>query len=330
MIRRVRSDKFSKKIFSDEDGLRFATPEIVAEYRAKRLKCNIIGELGCGIGGQTIYFAKYSKDVIAAERSEERLECAKRNCKIYGVSNVKFVHGDVMSEEVRRCFRDAEIIFCDPSRPPEEDFRDIMKTEPKITEIMRFYGEFTENFSFEVPPQIPPSRVPFECEKEYVSLNHQLNRLNLYLGDLKRSDVSVVILPGEYVLCGDGEIKYGGFDEYLHEVDPAVIKAGLIGVLCERYNLHICFRDERRVLLSGGEVSSPFLKHSYRLISICNTLSEVKSVLKKMRADKAILRFKIDPSEYWRVRRKVEEGLNGEKVFHIFRGEKYIVCERLR
>jgi len=330
MIRRVRSEKFSREIFSDEDGVRFATPEIVGEYRAKRLRTKILGELGCGIGGQTIQFARYSQDVIAAERNREKLECARMNCRIYGVENVRFIPGDVMSEEVRDQFRDAEIIFCDPSRPPEEEVRTIENCEPKIADVLKFYGEITQNISFEAPPQLSPSRIPFECEKEYVSLNHQLNRLNLYFGELKRRDVSVVILPGEDVLYGEGEVSYGDFEEYLHEPDPAVLKAELLGVLCERLNLNVCFRDEKRVLMSGDYVESPFLKHSYRLVSLCSTLSEVRDVLEKNRAKKAILRFNVPPSDYWRVRRRLEEGLSGERTFHIFKGEKYIVCERLR
>jgi len=45
--------------------LRFATPADVAKYRAERLYCNIIAEIGAGIGGQTIAFAEKCRKVIA-------------------------------------------------------------------------------------------------------------------------------------------------------------------------------------------------------------------------------------------------------------------------
>ncbi|MBC7114394.1 MAG: methyltransferase domain-containing protein [Archaeoglobi archaeon] len=329
MIQKRRSRKFSKEIFTDEDGLRFATPEIVGEYRAKRLKTDVIGELGCGIGGQTVQFARYSSEVIAAERDEEKLECAKRNARIYGVKNIRFILGDVRSEEVRRFFRDADIIFCDPSRPPEEEIRSFLNFEPRIDEVIELYSPFTENLAFEAPPQIPPARVPFECEKEYISLNHQLNRLNLYFGELKKRDVSAVILPEGEVLYGEGEISYGEIENYLHEPDPAVVKAELLGVLCERFDLRVCFMDGKRILMSGDDMRSPFLKNSYILRGVCGSLSEVREILEKGGAKKAVLRFEIPPSEYWSVRRRLEEGLNGERTFHIFRGDKFIVCERL-
>ena len=50
--------------FTPED-LRWATPEIAARYRAKRLSAHgkIIADLGCGIGFQTFAFAeKFSLD----------------------------------------------------------------------------------------------------------------------------------------------------------------------------------------------------------------------------------------------------------------------------
>ncbi|MBC7109511.1 MAG: methyltransferase domain-containing protein [Archaeoglobi archaeon] len=329
MILKRGSRKFSKEIFTDEDGLRFATPEIVGEYRARRLRTDVIGELGCGIGGQTIQFARFSSEVIAAERDAEKLECAKRNARIYGVRNIRFILGDVMSKEVRRFFRDCDIIFCDPSRPPEEEVRGLSNCEPGIEEVIEFYSPFTGNLAFEAPPQIPPSRISFECEKEYISLNHQLNRLNLYFGELKKRDVSAVILPGEHILYGEGELSYGEIENYLHEPDPAVVKAELLGVLSERFDLRLCFQDGKRILMSGDNLRSPFLKNSYLLRGICRTLSEVRDILERERAKKAVIRFEVPPSEYWNIRSKLEEGLNGERTFHIFRREKFIVCERL-
>ena len=43
----------------------------------------------------------------------------------------------------------------------------------------------------ELPPQIKD--IPFDCEIEYLSVNHELNRLNLYFGELKKCKLSAVI-----------------------------------------------------------------------------------------------------------------------------------------
>src|SRR3970040_1960212 len=108
MTRDKRTIKFTKPIVSNKEGLQLATPEIVAEYIAKRLKTGIIADLGCGIGGQVIFFAKECKKVYAVERNTEKLEFAKENCKLYGVNNVEFILGDALTEKVKALVSDAD------------------------------------------------------------------------------------------------------------------------------------------------------------------------------------------------------------------------------
>src|SRR5574341_2080702 len=101
MTRDKRTVKFTKPVFADKGGMQLATPEIVARYIAKRLKTDIIADLGCGIGGQVIFFAKECRKVYAVERNPERLEYAKKNCELYGAKNVEFIEGDALSESVK-------------------------------------------------------------------------------------------------------------------------------------------------------------------------------------------------------------------------------------
>ena len=85
MTRDKRTIKFTKPVLSNGEGMQIATPEIVAKYIAKRLKTKVIADLGCGIGGQVIFFAKECKKVYAVERNPEKLEYAKENCELYDV-----------------------------------------------------------------------------------------------------------------------------------------------------------------------------------------------------------------------------------------------------
>ncbi|MDO9097357.1 MAG: methyltransferase domain-containing protein, partial [Candidatus Methanoperedens sp.] len=140
MTRDKRTIKFTKPIVSNPEGLQLATPEIVAKYIAQRLKTDIIADLGCGIGGQVIFFAKECKKVYAVEISPQKLEFAKENCKLYGVNNVEFIPGDALSEEVKTQVSDADIIFSDPARPLSEKERTLEKLEPPIIEILKLYS----------------------------------------------------------------------------------------------------------------------------------------------------------------------------------------------
>src|SRR5574341_1826024 len=123
MTRDKRTVKFTKPVFADKGGMQLATPEIVARYIAKRLKTDIIADLGCGIGGQVIFFAKECNKVYAVERNPEKLEYAKKNCELYNVNNVEFILGDVLSQNIKEKVSDAEIIFSDPARPLSEKER---------------------------------------------------------------------------------------------------------------------------------------------------------------------------------------------------------------
>src|SRR3990170_5614980 len=233
MTRDKRTIKFTKPIVSNSEGLQLSTPEIVARYIANRLKTEVIADLGCGIGGQVIFFAKECKKVYAVERNLEKLEYAKKNCELYGVKNVEFIHGDVLTEEVKEKVSDADIIFSDPARPLSEKERTLKNLEPPITEIIKLYSDVTSELAFHAPPQMPPSRIILDCECEYLSLNGQLNRLTLYFGALKQCERSAVVLPGETRLLSSDAvaIKSGELKDYVHEPEPSVVKAELLNEL---------------------------------------------------------------------------------------------------
>jgi SAM-dependent methyltransferase len=340
MTRDKRTIKFTKPIFSNKEGLQLSTPEIVASYIAKRLKTDIIADLGCGIGGQVIFFAKECKKVYAVERDPEKLEYAKKNCELYNVRNVEFILGDVLSESIRKKVSDANIIFSDPARPLAEKERTLENLEPPITEIIKLYSGITQELAFHAPPQMPPSRIIFDCEREYLSLNGQLNRLTLYFGALKRCDRSAVVLPGEAQLCSSGApaIKTGDLREYVHEPELSVVKAELLNELAQTSSeagggIFFYNGDERRTLLTSSElVSSPFFKDTYRVLGKTGKdVRAIKEILRSEKAGKVVLRFDIEPERYWDVRKKLEEGLRGEKTLHVFGfGDEMVVGEKIK
>ncbi|MFZ2410803.1 MAG: methyltransferase domain-containing protein [Candidatus Methanoperedens sp.] len=340
MTRDKRTIKFTKPIVSNPEGLQLATPEIVAEYIAKRLKTGIIADLGCGIGGQVIFFAKECKKVYAVERNPQKLEFAKENCRLYGVSNVEFILGDALSEEVKTRVSDADIIFSDPARPLSEKERTLENLEPPIIEILKMYSDITQNFAFHAPPQIAPERLVFDCEREYLSLNGQLNRLTLYFGALKRCERSAVVLPGEARLCSSDApaIKTGTLQEYVYEPEPSVMKAGLLNELAQTIagaGKEICFYkgDERRTLLTSSElIDSPFFKDRYRVVSKTEMdILKLKGILKAEKAKNVVLRLDIEPWKYWELRKKLEEGLAGTRTLHVFGfGNEVVIGEKIK
>lgn len=340
MTRDKRTIKFTRPIASNKEGLQLSTPEIVAAYIAKRLKTDIIADLGCGIGGQVIFFARECKKVYAVERNPEKLEYARKNCELYGVKNVEFILGDALELSTIEMLSDANIIFSDPARPLSEKERTLSNLEPPITEILKLYSDITDELAFHAPPQMPPSRIVLDCECEYLSLNGQLNRLTLYFGALKRCERSAVVLPGETRLCSSdaAAIKSGDLKDYVYEPEPSVVKAELLNELvhavAEKGDEIFYYKgDEKRTLLTSSKrIGSPFFKDSYRVVGKTEMdISTVKEILKSERAGKVVLRFDIEPERYWDVRKKLEEGLSGTKTLHVFGfGKEVVVAEKVR
>jgi tRNA/tmRNA/rRNA uracil-C5-methylase (TrmA/RlmC/RlmD family) len=105
-------------MISDKDGIRFATPEPVAEYRAKRLQCRVIADISCGIGGQAIYFAQKCDFVYAIEIDPKKIEYARKNAKIMGVDNIEFIPGDALSPDVIAKLPNLDVVFFRSCKTP--------------------------------------------------------------------------------------------------------------------------------------------------------------------------------------------------------------------
>lgn len=71
------------------------TPEKVARFTALRCKCDLIIDAFCGVGGNTIQFAKTCQRVIAIDIDPKKIEMAKHNATIYGVQDkIEFIVGN--------------------------------------------------------------------------------------------------------------------------------------------------------------------------------------------------------------------------------------------
>ncbi|KAF8159234.1 RNA cap guanine-N2 methyltransferase-domain-containing protein [Crassisporium funariophilum] len=82
----------------DEEGWYSVTPELVADQIAERCRCDTILDAFCGVGGNSIAFAKTCQRVIALDTSPTRLALARHNAQIYGVADrIEFILSDYIS-----------------------------------------------------------------------------------------------------------------------------------------------------------------------------------------------------------------------------------------
>lgn len=305
----------SKLLYTEED-LRFCTNWLVAEYRAKRLACDAIIEVGCGIGIQTIAFAKVCKQVYAIELDARKIRYAQENAKSAGCSNVEFLNGDAL--ELLAKIPKADTLFCEPERDPQAAERRFGDLRPSITKLLKAVAHLTENCCIELPPQL--KSVPLEGEQEYVSVDGKLNRQHLYTGKLAKCAVSAVALPsGARLTCDVGEKlrmpKSVPPTKFLYQLDATVIQAGLQALLIGRGLSPV----SAEFLTAVTQQSSPFFAKSYSMLArVPFDQGRILAELQRLRAGKAIIRYPIPPDEYWHERKGYERHLRGTRILHIF------------
>jgi 2-polyprenyl-3-methyl-5-hydroxy-6-metoxy-1,4-benzoquinol methylase len=72
----------------------FVEPHIPAFAQFDRWEGKRILEVGCGIGTDTVNFARAGAQVTAVDVSEKSLVIAQQRARVYGLSNIRFFHGN--------------------------------------------------------------------------------------------------------------------------------------------------------------------------------------------------------------------------------------------
>ncbi|WP_457742662.1 methyltransferase domain-containing protein [Thermococcus sp.] len=334
-------DKFSRDdLWMDMEGLRYATHEIVAKYRAERLRefgVKSIADVYCGIGIQLIFYAMNVEKAYGIDIDPLKIEFARRNAEKYGVE-IEFINADSLSEETVEKV-DAEVIFSDPARPPEMPERRLEDLLPSPLKIYDAYKSKTDAFIFDLPPQMRREKVPWKGEFEYIDLHGHLNRLTFYTEPLAKAERSAVILPSGVRLESRPELeKVVEWTEkpaqYLYEIPQAIDYADLLNELFHELsaNAKMLLREKRRVLATGDEpIKSPYLKRTYSVVAVLPFHPvRINDLLRKEGFGRATLKMSISQEEYWRIRKRIEAGLKGEKRAFVFKvGEKAIIAEAL-
>ncbi|ASJ01045.1 methyltransferase domain-containing protein [Thermococcus gorgonarius] len=340
---RIRAkDKFSRNdLWMDLEGLRYATHEVVAKYRAERLEefgIKSIADVSCGIGIQIIFYAMKVDRAYGIDIDPLKIEFARRNAKKYGVSNIEFINADSLAPETIDRI-DAEVVFSDPARPPEMPERKLEDLLPSPLEVYTAYKKKTDAFIFDLPPQIRREKVPWKGEFEYIDIFGALNRLTFYTEPLAKAERSAVILPAGVRIESNPNLENivewaTEPGEYLYEIPQSLDYADLINELLHALPVEakMLMREKRRVLATGNEeVKSPYLKRTYHVVGILPFHPvRINDFLRKEGFGRATLRISVPESEYWRIRKKIEENLKGERRAFVFKiGEKAVIAEEL-
>ena len=219
---------------------------------------------------------------------------------------------------------------------PERRLEDLLPSPLKVYEA---YREKAEGFIFDLPPQMRRERVPWKGEFEYIDLFGAINRLTFYTEPLAKAERSAVILPAGVRIESDPSLedvvewteKPG---QYLYEVPQSIDYADLINELFHLLPVEakMLLREKRRVLATGDEpVKSPYLKRTYTVVGVVPFHPvRINDFLRKEGFGRATLRISVPEGDYWRVRRRIEANLKGDRRAFVFQlGDRAVIAEEL-
>ena len=336
------------KLMATQNDLRYSTPQIVGDYRAKRVKKSLgnakIVDLFSGVGLQTISFAKNLKRVLSVEIDERKVAFAERNFKLFDLRNVDLIKGDVFSEEVINKVKEfsPSVIFADPERKSVGSRED---EEELIVKIYETFSPITKNLIIEIPPYMSVEslrgKIHSSFESEYLSIDGNLRRLTLYFGKLRRFEVSCVKLPEEYYL-GTNHIQ-GNLEEveepgeFIIELDEAFSKSGLFSSFLTSCKI---LSGGRNFVLTSNELvkednpAKPFIQE-YKTLLVENCSQDydnnILAFLKEHNFKYVVLKQGFSPETYWQVRKSYENKLkNGDnKMAYLFKLKNKLILSEL-
>jgi hypothetical protein len=142
----------------DAEGKRSLTPEALALALGRNAGEAHVLDACCGAGGNAIGFARAGCRVTAIEIDGERLELARHNARVYGVSErIRFLTGDacVLAPEIT-----ADLLFIDAPWGERYDKARVEPADlPLLAALLSHRNRFPRTW-VKVPPSFDPETVP--------------------------------------------------------------------------------------------------------------------------------------------------------------------------
>jgi len=244
------------RLLLTEDGAEQATRTAVADLRAAAYAAagaTRVADLGCGLGLDTLAFARAGLSVTAVERDPVVAALAAANVSASGLSDLVQVRaGDVTDAAVlETALADADAAYVDPAR--RDTARRTGGRSARVTEPAGWSPPWpwVEAVAARVPrtaakvaPGVPHAMTPPGGRTTWTSVDGQLVEAEIAWPALAEgSDVrrARVIRGGHVVTAGSAmpleaetPPPVGAVGAWLHEPDDAVIRAGLVGAMAER------------------------------------------------------------------------------------------------
>ena len=231
---RTKLGDLAHRLYFTPEGLEQATRWRVARHRAARVALADPGsvlDVGCGIGGDLIAFARAGLTVAGIDSDPLRVEVARANLAALGLG------GAVQRAEAEHLdLAGFGVVFADPARRSSTgrifDVDGWSPPWPFVEHLLR------RTSCVKVAPGIPHRLVPVGVEAEFVSDDGDVKEAALWSPALAtvRRRATVIRATGLATLTDEDDPETAGVrpvGRYLYEPDGAVIRAGLVTAVAD-------------------------------------------------------------------------------------------------
>ena len=255
------------------EGYEQATSSAVARHRSERFTgLAHAADLCCGIGSDAVALAGAVDRVFAVDVDLDALACAEHNASTLGASKrIRFACADAATVPLG----DAQAVFADPSRRRGTlRSREGDSYSPPLNSILARAREVPGGRlcvkaapGLDVAsPVVSRALGDLPLEVEIVSERGVCKEATLWCGEFARGDgarrATVIDRDGTHVFDGDPRVSsvVSPLAGFIGEPDPSVIRAGLIGALCDGANALVLDPRVAYLTASATPARSPFVR----------------------------------------------------------------------
>ena len=229
---------FAERLYFTRPALEQATAYPVSSYRAERFRpYQQVLDLGCSIGGDTFSLAQ-AAFTFGVDLDPLRLAMARANLRELGLEERALV---VQGDLLRLPFRLAQgmALFFDPARRTQQQrIYSVQDYLPPLN-VVNDWLQSCPSVGVKISPGVSLAELgEYQAEIEFISLDGELKEAALWFGPLRTAERRATLLPGKHTLAGLPDDRREGErlpihepQTYLYEPDPAVLRAGLVGML---------------------------------------------------------------------------------------------------
>ncbi len=333
-LRRRAAGKFTRAadMWFDRTGLEQSTSEPIAAWKARRFPVNVeVADLCSGIGADAIALTRRGPVIGVDQRAAAGL-MSRWNAEAYGTSDRLRIHTGSAEN-----FALAERPFhVDPDRRRDGKRSLRIEDHQPALEFLQQLSQHPTGGAIKLSPASNFGGKFPGCEIELISLSGECKEAIVWCGPLRtETDWRATVLPGGHSLTGDpwnAVSDQSDLLDYIHDPDPAVVRSGLVDVLCETTGLKRLDREEE-YLTGNTRTQTPFAQMFQVLAKLPNNEREIRSWFREADCGQVEIKCRRIPISPENLRRRLP--LSGTQaltlIFARLAGRVHaIVCRRMR